>query len=111
MYGGVEANKEVGDNYQFDSKSRSYTIKDFRDGGEADIITVPEEDKDSLYPNENVSIGSEPTLEIMAWGNDVEVRIEGYTKDEIRGWVINAIENINLNKNYQVETPIVFNTN
>jgi len=89
MYGGGSQNGK-GDIFILDFDSSDYIIKDFKRAEDPDKIIIQEEDA-LIFPNDEISIGSEPKLKIVAPGlfgsANVEVLVEGYSVEDIRGWV------------------------
>ena len=108
---GINKNTE-GDIFTLDFDSNNYTIKDFKNYEEPDKIAIPLKDSGIIHPDPNADIGSEPVLEIIKLKTmfkkeeRVEVRIEGFTRSEIRGWVEVAIGHKNLLPAKKKEDPI-----
>ncbi len=107
MYGGVEWDKEKGDKFALNFDNNNYTIKDFRNGQEADKIVIDEAFA-VISPNSEADVGSLPLLAISTWGNHTEVTIEGHSRDNIRGWVEQAMTGSIKDENGN-PVPIVIN--
>jgi pimeloyl-ACP methyl ester carboxylesterase len=97
MYGGSGENydqysgERIGDTFLLSLRTNHSTLLDFKSDKEPDRIQISKDSSELLSPNSEADIGSEPVLEITKVDvmkvKKTKMRIQGYTREEVREWV------------------------